>query len=570
MLVDQVSYSLIIELLLFKTDSLFDLTQTMFKLLVLLLVVCYINSCLVATTTTDGKLLQRHQNHIHYLSPQTRGPTRSGNSQRPDRAAQDEFTLRPSILRDVFRTSCNQQTTTSLVLFTKPNSAEQGEVRVTRFTDLAELQGDDSSPSGFNPRKQTYLIIHGFRGCSLADQSFIVDMKELILRKKQANVFYVDWNHHANTFNYIKSVNSMAEVAGDIFEILKGYELAYPGFKKQSVRVIGHSLGAHVAGQLGRLMMGQMEQIIGLDPAGVELVDASPSAKLTIDDAKYVTAYHTNARNYGTRLNLADRDIYFNDGNEQPSCTSSVALLKNTCSHRMATAYLSVRMGKCTMMAYRCQSIQGFLSGHCGFCRSGSSDCVPAGLEWQYDIEEAEMSDFSRAMRESAESKRRQQLSDVPWSNNQSDSKYFVETSSKSPYCAFNYQIVVKFSDKFNSSQAWFLDIDIRKDSRVKNKLTVDSMNKISHKSSITVFDSQRGKTKKITGYNLFIGLLIIDPYDSFYKLMPQRLNQVTIRSPEARDAQAQVYLNYMSHFKFDTRAAMSGPANINWDKLER
>lgn len=95
------------------------------------------------------------------------------------------------------------------------------------------------------------------------------------------------------------------------------------------------------------------------DPAGVSLRNAPARAKLSRDDAKYVVAYHTDAKLYGTHLKLADRDIFFNGGDYQPACSGWLG--QNNCYHKQACRYISAYMGRCVMVAYECANYDDFL-----------------------------------------------------------------------------------------------------------------------------------------------------------------------------------------------------------------
>lgn len=82
--------------------------------------------------------------------------------------------------------------------------------------------------------------------------------------------------------------------------------------------------------------------------------------KLTADDAHYVMAFHTDA-NLGTDMSLADRDIFFNGGDWQPTCWATArAFRKPGCSHRAATFYASTYMDRCMMVGYTCTDYKSF------------------------------------------------------------------------------------------------------------------------------------------------------------------------------------------------------------------
>lgn len=89
------------------------------------------------------------------------------------------------------------------------------------------------------------------------------------------------------------------------------------------IKVIGHSLGAHVAGFAGKSiqkLLGQKYQmIIGLDPATPSFGSRSANNRLARDDANYLEVFHTS--HLGMHSPMGHVDIYFNGGKIQPGCS---------------------------------------------------------------------------------------------------------------------------------------------------------------------------------------------------------------------------------------------------------
>lgn len=79
--------------------------------------------------------------------------------------------------------------------------------------------------------------------------------------------------------------------------------------------LIGHSLGAHIAGFTGstyRESTGRsLAQIVGLDPAGPEFEDKAASDRLDPSDANRVVSIHTS-ETLGYDARLATLDVYAN------------------------------------------------------------------------------------------------------------------------------------------------------------------------------------------------------------------------------------------------------------------
>lgn len=83
--------------------------------------------------------------------------------------------------------------------------------------------------------------------------------------------------------------------------------------------MIGHSLGSHVAGAMGRYFGGKLGRITALDPAGPGFTKAQ-SDTVSRKDAKFIDAIHTNGRALGFFYPRGHVDFYPNFGRVQPGC----------------------------------------------------------------------------------------------------------------------------------------------------------------------------------------------------------------------------------------------------------
>lgn len=85
------------------------------------------------------------------------------------------------------------------------------------------------------------------------------------------------------------------------------------------IYLIGHSLGAHLAGVVGKSMLvGRIPVIFGLDPTGIFFWLEEPYQRLDKGDAEYVEVIHTNGKLQGFGEPIGTADFYPNYGQRQP------------------------------------------------------------------------------------------------------------------------------------------------------------------------------------------------------------------------------------------------------------
>jgi hypothetical protein len=110
--------------------------------------------------------------------------------------------------------------------------------------------------------------------------------------------------------------------------------------------VIGHSLGAHVAGSVGHNVNGSFDQIIALDPAGPLFTHPllrDNETRLDMGDAKFVQVIYTTRHQMGIGIPIGHQNFFPNGGvSPQPPCDkwytklSKDNLLTLRCSHKFA------------------------------------------------------------------------------------------------------------------------------------------------------------------------------------------------------------------------------------------
>ena len=168
-----------------------------------------------------------------------------------------------------------------------------------------------------DPNAPTYVIIHGWRntggnaGNGYKPADWMVDQAQTIRqRESNANIILVDWEKDAGNILYYPSAGKTDDVGNQLAAYLRN-----SGVDPNSTTLIGHSLGAHVAGFAGsayRQSTGKsINHIVALDPAGPSFESKGASDRLDPTDANRVVALHTT-KVLGYNDRLGTLDIYAN------------------------------------------------------------------------------------------------------------------------------------------------------------------------------------------------------------------------------------------------------------------
>ncbi|XP_063819891.1 pancreatic triacylglycerol lipase-like [Pseudophryne corroboree] len=181
------------------------------------------------------------------------------------------------------------------------------------------------STSSFNTSRKTCMIIHGYLDDGY--ESWIMDLCKTLLNVSDLNCFSVDWGCGAHAM-YMQAANNIrvvgAEVANFLTELIDSL-----GYHLSNVYLIGHSLGAHAAGEAGKRLPG-IPRISGMDPAGPYFRDTPPEVRLDPTDADFVDAIHTDGSGFYSHLGLGGYgmlepsghlDFYPNGGEHMPGCS---------------------------------------------------------------------------------------------------------------------------------------------------------------------------------------------------------------------------------------------------------
>lgn len=107
------------------------------------------------------------------------------------------------------------------------------------------------------------------------------------------------------------------------------------GISPDAIHIIGFSLGAQVAGVIGRYVISKSKEkytigrITGLDPG--QIMDAFVGAIKVLNehDARFVDVLHTEALSFGSIITKGTASFWINGGVMQPNCESPIELRKS-------------------------------------------------------------------------------------------------------------------------------------------------------------------------------------------------------------------------------------------------
>ncbi|KAF2895404.1 hypothetical protein ILUMI_10773 [Ignelater luminosus] len=172
--------------------------------------------------------------------------------------------------------------------------------------------------------KSTIILIHGWGGNG--DIGYIHVIKEAYLvRYPDCNIISVDYSVYANG-TYQNAYCYAPSVAAVVAQFI--CNLTSAGINPADLHVVGHSLGAQVAGMAGDNTQKQCNALIGrvtgLDPAGPGYQTINNTGRITKDSGNFVDIIHTNQAQCGYIGDCGDVDFYPNCGYYQPHCLESV------------------------------------------------------------------------------------------------------------------------------------------------------------------------------------------------------------------------------------------------------
>ncbi|PRD35114.1 UNVERIFIED_CONTAM: Pnlip [Trichonephila clavipes] len=274
---------------------------------------------------------------------------------------------------------------TKCLLYTRKNAKESHQLIVSDPTTFTE--------SNFNKENPTKFIVHGFMDSELYGP-WMLEMKDEFLMHGDYNIIVVDWSG-GNKPPYYQATSNTRVVAAEISIVAQALEKHF-GVKREDMHVIGHSLGSHIAGYVGERLK-TLGRITG----------------------------------FGMSHSVGHVDFFPNNGRNQPGCKTdkfksfitdglNEGLRRfGACNHQRSLDFMihTINYRKIPPVGYECTNWKDFLAGKCAECGKDSSRCAIMGIRAD-EYKEHRNSSITHNM--------------------------YLQTSGKSPFWLYHYQITVK------------------------------------------------------------------------------------------------------------------------------
>ncbi|XP_077438218.1 inactive pancreatic lipase-related protein 1-like [Vanacampus margaritifer] len=313
-----------------------------------------------------------------------------------------------------------------------PWAAEDLGTRFFLFTQrnryYQEIKTDSTiHASNYAGTRKTRFIIPGY--LQKGDEDWPQAMCKVMLKWENVNCIAVEWKKGVRA-QYAQAANNgrvlAAQVASMMTFLMGNYKQ-----KADKFHIIGHSLGAHVAGEVGSKISG-LARITGLDPTEPYFQDTNAAVRLDTTDAAFVDVIHTDGHPFGSKLGLGMSqhighiDFYPNGGELMPGCSANKgsetdldAVWEGTknfdaCNHVRAYQYYEESMVKPRGFAgFPCSNAASFAAGKCFPC--ADDKCPMMGMY----------------------------ADRFPLTNLTSQTKYFLNTGSSEPFGRYSYNVKV-------------------------------------------------------------------------------------------------------------------------------
>lgn len=153
-------------------------------------------------------------------------------------------------------------------------------------------------------------------------------------RYEDFNIIVCDWSKISSNVNYFKVAEMIEDLGALLTEFVRHLHMR-AGLNYDDVYLIGHSLGAQIAGSAGKQIQPyRFNTIYALDPAGPSFREQSDEYRIDASDALYVESIQTST-GLGFEEPVGHATFYPNFGKDQKKC------YVYGCSHKRAHDYFA-------------------------------------------------------------------------------------------------------------------------------------------------------------------------------------------------------------------------------------
>ncbi|XP_069965809.1 pancreatic triacylglycerol lipase isoform X2 [Bactrocera oleae] len=217
--------------------------------------------------------------------------------------------------------------------------------------------------SYFNTKWPVRISIHGWTGRSTSCSNAAI--KDAYLAAGNFNVIMLDWSAISMDISYGRISRQLSEIAKNLLEFTH-FLHRVSGIPYETIYLVGHSAGAHIAGLAGKQLKPQRYGVIyALDPAGLVQLPLGEDKRLAPNDAIYTESIHTDITLLGNpSTKLTQAAFFVNWGLGQPHCPNATAAeFDFACDHFAALYYFAESL----------RQPRAFGATRCRRCCSGSS-----------------------------------------------------------------------------------------------------------------------------------------------------------------------------------------------------
>ncbi|XP_026747853.1 lipase member H-like [Trichoplusia ni] len=208
--------------------------------------------------------------------------------------------------------------------------------------------------TNYNPARRTVVLLHGW--LDNVGSPFNNVLVPAFLSAEDVNVIVVDWSAGAGSINYLAALANTVpsgESVANFISWLNDVTGAVPNM----YHIVGHSLGGHKAGIVGRNLDGKIAYITALEPMNAGW--NTNNNRFAASDGVYTEVIHTNAGVLGYMMPLGDVDFYPNGGINMPGCDNQ------DCDHARSYFYLAESLTRGGFTGRRCASYITAMTENC-------------------------------------------------------------------------------------------------------------------------------------------------------------------------------------------------------------